>query len=98
MNEYDKKRFDDDPLLQIFKNWQFYASAAMALIAIGGFVATIKIMGGAVTKGEEFQTQQISINTRLTTLLETHDNRLHSLEDWRNGVNDVYIPPKQKAN
>lgn len=90
MNEHDKRRIDDDPILQIFKNWQFYASAAMALIAIGGMITTIKIMGNSVERATTFQENQQSINSRLTTLVETYGYRIQGLEDWRNGVSDVY--------
>lgn len=80
----EKRRLDDDPILQILKNWQFYGSVAMALIAIGGYIAANHVMANAILRGEEFQTQQISINTRLTTLIETHDHRIEDLESWRN--------------
>ena len=86
MNEHEKRRMDDDPVYQIFKNWQFYGSVAMALVAVGGFIATAKIMGNVVSRTEEFQTAQLSINARLTTLIETHDHRIQDLEGWRNDM------------
>jgi hypothetical protein len=84
--DHEKRRADDEPIYQVFKNWQFYASAAMALVSVGGFLATFRIMSSAVQKGEEFQIEQIALNTRLTTLIETHDHRIQGLEDWRNGM------------
>ena len=90
MNSDEKRRLDDDPLLNIFKNWQFYGSAAMALIAVGGMITTIKIMGNSVERATTFQAQQQSINARLATLIETYDHRIQDLEDWRNGVSEIY--------
>lgn len=83
MSEHERRWFDDDPLYNIWKNWQFYGSVAMALIAVGGFIATIRIMGSAVENGEAFQKAQISINTKLQTLIDTHENRIANLESWR---------------
>lgn len=87
MSDYEKKRIDDDPILQIFKNWQFYGSVAMALIAIGSYIADHRVMAGAIERGQEFQSSQIEINTRLKTLIETHDHRLGNLENWRDEMN-----------
>lgn len=86
MSEHQLRRVDDDPIYNVLKNWQFYGSVALALISIGGFIATFKVMSSAVEKGDEFQTAQISINARLTTLIETHEQRLQGLEDWRNNM------------
>lgn len=72
-------------------------SIILTLISIGGYITTISTMGDhqknqdvLIAAINKTQNDQVFINSRLTTLQEVTSKRLDSIEDWRNGVNNVY--------
>ena len=97
MGEHSR-RIEDTPLGQMMYFWPAIIGGAMVLMSIGGYIATAKYLGDEQARQEvliesiqKAQVDQISINSRLLTITESTEARLKSIEDWRNGVSDVYV-------
>ena len=96
--QFDPQRKDDSGWAKFKRDATFIGSMVMAGISIGGFIATVHIMGTHQEKQDALLdgiattlSAQVGINTELKTMQNVTDNRLKSIEDWRNGVSDIYI-------
>lgn len=58
----------------------------MVLVAIGGYIASFRMMSTAIEEGQEFQRSQISINTELKTMVADLKDQTQDLEHWRDGM------------
>jgi hypothetical protein len=84
MNDHERRRLEDTSLGKVIYFWPLIVGALAVAASLGGYVVVIRSLGNESEHFEMFQSSQQSINARLATLLETHDNRIKSLEDWRN--------------
>lgn len=99
----DKRRFEDSGIGRAIYIGPFIASVVLTLISVGGFIASVHVMGVHQDKQDVIMdaiqktfVEQVGINTKLSVRQETTDKRLDSIEDWRNGVSDVYITGHRK--
>ena len=92
------RRMEDTGLGKMVYFWPVLVGGAMVLISVGGYIATAKFLSDEQIRQEylieniqKTQTEQMAINARLVTLSEVVESRLRSIEDWRNGVSDIYV-------
>lgn len=97
-HEIMKRREYDHGIGRLKRDGPFYGSIILTAISIGGFIATVNIMGKHQDKQDQVLdslsatlTAQVGINSELKTMQVVTDNRLKSIEDWRNGVSDIYV-------
>lgn len=79
----DHRRWKDSIIGRLIDAWP-------AIIGIGSFIYTVgkaqtilSVLADSSAKSIIFQEQQITINTRLQTLIDTYDNRMNKIESWR---------------
>jgi hypothetical protein len=91
-------RFEDTPIGRAIYFGPLIGSVILTLISVGGFIATVRYMGVHQDKQDSIieaiqktQIDQMLLNTKLAALQQTTESRLSSIEDWRNGVSDIYI-------
>lgn len=103
MTQDAHRRFEDTGVGRAIYMGPFIGSIILTLISIGGFVATVHIMGihqdkqDFIIEGiQKTQVEQMALNTKLATLQEVQSKRLDSIEDWRNGVSDIYVTGKRR--
>lgn len=103
--EIPHRRQQDSGVGKIVHFIPLIGSIVLTLISIGGYITTISTMGEhqknqetIIAAIQKTQNDQVFINSRLTTLQEVTSRRLDSIEDWRNGVNDVYTNRRNRGS
>lgn len=100
----ESRRFEDSGFGRAIYIGPLVGSIALTLISIGGFIATIREIGdhqerqdALIEAIQKNQNDQVAINSKLTTLQEVTSRRLDSIEDWRNGVSNIYVTGKRRG-
>jgi len=87
MIEHDKRRFEDTTLGRIIYSWPAIVGILSVIYAMAKGSTILTTLADASAKSNSFQESQIAINAKLQTLLDVHENRLDSLEGWRDRTN-----------
>lgn len=101
MNEHSR-RIEDTPIGKVFYFWPAILGICTAIASAGVYIGVEKtrwdgqaeqqlVIQSMKKTYEEFIQSQVSVNTKLATIIDEHARRLDSIEDWRNGVSDAYI-------
>jgi hypothetical protein len=86
MSDHDKRRFEDTVIGKIIYSWPAIVGIVCAIFTLGKAATILSTLAEASSKSASFQEEQNGINAKLQTLLDTHENRIQSLESWRNGM------------
>lgn len=84
----DKRRFEDSLVGRVIYSWPAIIGIACAIFTLGKAATILNTLAEASAKSASFQGEQNGINAKLQTLLDTHENRIQSLESWRNGMDE----------
>lgn len=87
MNDHEKRRYEDTTLGKIVYSWPAIVGILSVIYAMAKGSTILTTLADASTKSNSFQEAQIAINAKLQTLLDTHENRIENLENWRNRTN-----------
>lgn len=96
--EEQKRRGADYGIGKLIHYSPLIGSIIIFLVSVGEHISSLKQLGDREDKQEaiiasiqQTQNAQVGINSQLTEIIKEHERRVISIEDWRNGVNDVYV-------
>lgn len=87
MSDHERRRFEDTPWGKLAYSWPAIVGIFSVIYAMAKGATILTTLADASSKANTFQEAQIAINTKLQTLLDTHENRLSQLETWRDRSN-----------
>lgn len=87
----EHRRIEDSILGRVVYFRPLIGGLCALMIAAGGYIATIKFFGDRQDRTEAVVESIQLVTAKLTTLQQVESDRIKSIEDWRNGVSDVYI-------
>lgn len=103
--EQNKNRSSDYGVGKLIHLSPLIGGIILTLVSVGGYIATIQNIQNRVVQHDKIleaiqftQTAQVGINAKLTEIVDEHGDRLKSMENWRNGVNSIYIPGRRHTS